>query len=141
MLAAPVLADEGSEGEGTCDELASFVLDRGHALPDGFEAAGIAFPLVRPRYRTNYFAHIFTGGYSAGYYSYIWSEVLDADTVEWFRQEAARDGDGGLNRAAGSRFRQALLPRGYTRDPLASYCDLRGRDAAIDPLLKRRGLD
>ncbi|WP_147917633.1 M3 family metallopeptidase [Ruania zhangjianzhongii] len=146
------------QGFGTTEYLAAAMLDQAwHQLtPEqvptraeavtGFEsdalaAIGLDYPLVPPRYRSTYFNHIFGGGYDAGYYSYIWSEVLDADTVEWFRQEAAQNDDGGLNRAAGRRFRAALLARGHTRDPLASYRDLRGRDAVIDPLLKRLGLD
>src|SRR5699024_11099484 len=107
---------------------------------DALASIGLDDPLVPPRYRSTYFNHTFGGGYDAGYYSYIWSEVLDADTVDWFREEAAIDGDGGLNRDAGSRFREALLAPGHTRDPLTSYRDLRGRDAVIDPLLKRLGL-
>lgn len=103
--------------------------------------AGVALPEVPPRYRTTYFNHAFGGGYDAGYYSYIWSEVLDADTVDWFQTEGDHDGDGGLNREAGERFRRALLSRGHSRDPLASYRDLRGRDADIAPLLRRRRLE
>ena len=99
-------------------------------------AAGVAHPLIPPRYRTGYFQHIFAGaGYAAGYYSYIWSEVLDAETVDWFTE------NGGLTRANGERFRQELLSRGNSRDPLESFRILRGRDAALEPLLKRRGLD
>ncbi|MHB1063131.1 MAG: M3 family metallopeptidase [Georgenia sp.] len=104
------------------------------------ERAGIGFALVPPRYRSTYFNHVFAGGYDAGYYAYVWSEVLDADTVDWFTTEAAVDGDGGLNRAAGRRFRDTLLSRGYSRDPLVSFRELRGRDARTDPLLVRRGL-
>jgi peptidyl-dipeptidase Dcp len=89
---------------------------------------------VPPRYRTTYFNHIFGGGYSAGYYSYIWSEVLDADTVEWYAE------NGGLTRENGEAFRRKLLARGGSQDPLASFEDLRGRPADIAPLLKRRGL-
>jgi peptidyl-dipeptidase Dcp len=89
---------------------------------------------VPPRYRTTYFNHVFASGYSAGYYSYIWSEVLDADTVEWFRE------NGGLRRENGDVFRGRLLSRGGSRDPLVSFRDLRGRDADIAPLLARRGL-
>ncbi|MFT4307137.1 MAG: M3 family metallopeptidase [Microbacterium sp.] len=104
-----------------------------------FEAAalreiGLDDPAVPPRYSSTYFAHVFSGGYSAGYYSYIWSEVLDADTVEWFRE------NGGLTRANGERFRRRLLGVGGSVDPLAAYRDFRGRDAVIDPLLRRRGL-
>lgn len=98
--------------------------------------AGIAHPLIPPRYRTGYFQHIFAGaGYAAGYYSYIWSEVLDADTVEWFKE------NGGLTRANGERFRSELLARGNSRDPLESFRTFRGRDAELEPLLKRRGLN
>lgn len=104
------------------------------------DAAGLRSDLVPPRYRSPYFSHAFGGGYDANYYSYIWSEVLDADTVEWFRTEGARDGDGGLNRAAGQRFREELLSRGNSRDPLESFRAFRGRDAEITPLLRRRGL-
>ena len=105
----------------------------------GFEAAALAEigldnPTVPTRYSSTYFAHVFSGGYSAGYYSYIWSEVLDADTVEWFRE------NGGLTRDNGDRFRQRLLGVGGSKDPLEAYRDFRGRDAEITPLLRRRGL-
>lgn len=104
-----------------------------------FEAAALADiglddPAVPPRYSSTYFQHVFAGGYSAGYYSYIWAEVLDADTVEWFRE------NGGLTRANGDRFRERLLGVGGSKDPLEAYRDFRGRDAEIAPLLKRRGL-
>lgn len=98
------------------------------------EAAGVDFPLVTSRYRTSYFSHIFGGGYSAGYYSYIWSEVLDADTVEWFEEH------GGLTRANGDHFRRTLLARGGSRDPMDAFREFRGRDPRIEPLLERRGL-
>ncbi|MPZ26245.1 MAG: M3 family peptidase [Micromonosporaceae bacterium] len=98
-------------------------------------AAGAAVPAVPPRYRTTYFAHIFsTEPYSAGYYSYIWSEVLDADTVEWFRS------NGGLRRENGDWFRRRLLSRGGSVDPMAAFREFRGRDPEIGPLLARRGL-
>lgn len=104
-----------------------------------FEAAALADigldnPVVPTRYSSTYFAHVFSGGYSAGYYSYIWSEVLDADTVEWFRD------NGGLTRHNGERFRTRLLGVGGSKDPLEAYRDFRGRDAEIAPLLQRRGL-
>lgn len=104
-----------------------------------FEAAALADigldnPAVPTRYSSTYFAHVFSGGYSAGYYSYIWSEVLDADTVEWFRE------NGGLRRENGDRFRDRLLGVGGSKDPLEAYRDFRGRDADIRPLLQRRGL-
>lgn len=105
-----------------------------------FEASALAEigldnPAVPTRYSSTYFAHIFSGCYSAGYYSYIWSEVLDADTVEWFRE------NGGLTRANGDRFRQRLLGVGGSKDPLDAYRDFRGREADIAPLLRRRGLE
>lgn len=104
-----------------------------------FESAALADigldnPAVPTRYASTYFAHVFSGGYSAGYYSYIWSEVLDADTVEWFRE------NGGLTRENGDRFRRRLLGVGGSADSLTAYRDFRGRDAEIQPLLERRGL-
>lgn len=150
----------GSYGQGfaTSEYLAAAVLDQAwHRLapedvPDdvaavatfeaaALEAAGLANELVPPRYRSTYFNHAFGGGYDANYYAYIWSEVLDADTVEWFTKVAARDGDGGLNRAAGQRFRHEVLSRGNSRDPLESFRAFRGREPDIAPLLRRRGLD
>lgn len=99
-------------------------------------AAGVAHDLIPPRYRTGYFQHIFAGdGYAAGYYSYIWSEVLDAETVDWFSE------NGGMTRSNGERFRNELLARGNSREPLESFRTLRGREARLEPLLKRRGLD
>lgn len=97
-------------------------------------AAGVDFAPVPPRYRSAYFNHVFSSGYSAGYYSYIWSEVLDADTVEWFRE------NGGLRRENGDAFRTRLLARGGSVDPMQAFRDLRGRDPQIEPLLVRRGL-
>jgi peptidyl-dipeptidase Dcp len=98
------------------------------------ERAGIELDAIPPRYRSTYFSHIM-GGYSAGYYSYIWSEVLDADTVEWFKE------NGGLLRKNGDHFRRTLLSRGGSVDAMELFRDFRGRDAAIEPLLERRGLN
>ncbi|MDV8148412.1 M3 family metallopeptidase [Arthrobacter sp. B10-11] len=138
------------EGFGTTEYLGAALLDLAwHVLDESgvpadvlaFEAkalaaAGVAHTLIPPRYRTGYFQHIFAGdGYAAGYYSYIWSEVLDADTVEWFKE------NGGLNRANGDFFRNELLSRGNSREPLDSFRAFRGRDAQLEPLLKRRGLE
>ncbi|WP_211354721.1 M3 family metallopeptidase [Stackebrandtia albiflava] len=110
------------------------------AVVEAFEAAaletaGVAVPEVRPRYRTTYFGHVFSSGYSAGYYSYIWSEVLDADTVAWFKE------NGGLTRANGDRFRARLLSRGGSTDAMGLFRDFAGRDPRIEPLLRKRGLD
>ncbi|HEY9412630.1 MAG TPA: M3 family metallopeptidase [Jiangellaceae bacterium] len=99
------------------------------------ERAGVAVATVPPRYRTTYFAHVFSGGYSAGYYSYIWSEVLDAESVEWFKE------NGGLLRENGDHFRRTLLSRGGSVDPMEAFRAFRGRDPQIEPLLTRRGLD
>src|SRR4051795_3249914 len=147
-----VEAIEGAElwGEGfkTLEYLAATLLDQAwHRItpetqigdPAEFEAralvrAGVASDLVPPRYRTTYFQHIFAGGYAAGYYSYIWSEVLDADTVEWFRE------NGGLRRENGDLFRSRLLSVGGSVDPLEAFRAVRGRDADPSPLLRRRGL-
>ncbi|SMH37660.1 peptidyl-dipeptidase Dcp [Rathayibacter oskolensis] len=136
------------EGFATSEYLASALLDLAwHELPAPVEErdvaefetrvlgeVGLLLPAVPPRYRSSYFAHVFSGGYSAGYYSYIWSEILDADTVEWFAE------NGGLDRAAGERFRRMILGIGGSRDPLAAYREFRGREARTEPLLRRRGL-
>lgn len=139
-----------NQGFATSEYLAAAWLDQAwHALSASdaagdidvadFEAAALADigldnPAVPTRYSSTYFAHVFSGGYSAGYYSYIWSEVLDADTVEWFRE------NGGLTRENGDRFRTRLLGVGGAKDPLEAYRDFRGRDAEVQPLLERRGL-
>ena len=95
---------------------------------------GLSLPLIPPRYGSTYFAHIFAGGYSAAYYSYLWSEVLDADAVEWFIET------GGLTAEAGETFRRELLSRGGAVDPMAAFEAFRGRPPRIEPLLERRGL-
>ncbi|MEV4361173.1 M3 family metallopeptidase [Nonomuraea sp. NPDC049625] len=142
-------AEKFNQGFKTVEYLAATLLDWAwHKLasgetvadPEAFESAAlesaqIAVPQVGPRYRTNYFAHIFSGGYSAGYYSYIWSEVLDAESVEWFKE------NGGLTRANGDHFRRELLSRGGSLDPLTAFRNFRGREPSIQPLLVRRGLD
>src|SRR5213082_1673018 len=97
--------------------------------------AGVDFPPVPPRYRSPYFSHAFSGGYSAGYYSYIWSEVLDADSVEWIKEH------GGLKRENGDRFRATLLSRGGSGDAMNLFRNFTGGAPYIEPLLKRRGLD
>lgn len=139
-----------NQGFATLEYLAASLLDQAwHQLnPDqvpnaegvlAFEAqalekAGVAYPPVPPRYRTTYFSHIM-GGYSAGYYSYIWSEVLDADTVEWFKE------NGGLKRENGDHFRNTLLSKGGSVEAMALFKNFRGREADINPLLERRGLN
>jgi peptidyl-dipeptidase Dcp len=97
------------------------------------EKAGVAFDATPPRYRTTYFSHIM-GGYSAGYYSYIWSEVLDADSVRWLKD------NGGLTRENGDHLRKSLLSRGGSVEAMQQFEDLVGRAPDIQPLLERRGL-
>ena len=95
---------------------------------------GLDFEAVPTRYRTNYFSHIFAGGYAAGYYGYIWSEVLDAESVNWFRA------NGGLTRENGRRFADALISRGGSRDSMTMVKDFLGHEPSVEPLMKRRGL-
>jgi peptidyl-dipeptidase Dcp len=137
-----------NQGYTTTEYLASSLVDqRWHQLTAAqiptdvlaFEAAalkeaGVDYAPVPPRYRTTYFSHTFSGGYAAGYYAYLWSEKLDADTVEWFKE------NGGLQRKNGDWFRKTLLSRGGTADALDLFRNFRGRDAKIEPLLERRGL-
>jgi peptidyl-dipeptidase Dcp len=94
---------------------------------------GLNYAAVPPRYRTAYFSHIM-GGYAAGYYAYIWSEVLDANTVAWIKK------NGGLTRANGDRFREKLLSRGGSKDALQLFRDFAEQEPDITPLLERRGL-
>ena len=138
-----------NQGYETSSYLQAAILDLAlHQIPDGYEIDdvvafeanaiadyGLDYAPVPTRYRSTYFSHIFAGGYSSGYYGYIWSEILDADTVDWFKE------NGGLTRANGDHFRRELLGRGGSIDSMQMYRNFRGRDAAIDPLLKRRGLN
>jgi peptidyl-dipeptidase Dcp len=94
----------------------------------------IDLPEVPPRYRTPYFGHIWGGGYSAGYYAYLWSDVLNHDAYGWFTEH------GGMTRQNGTRFRDMVLSRGSTEDPGALFRAFRGRDPSIEPLLEARGL-
>lgn len=94
---------------------------------------GLDQALLPPRYRITYFNHIL-GGYAAGYYSYIWAEVLDADAEQWFR------GNGGLTRENGSHFRRSVLAAGGSRDAMQLYREFRGGEPSLQPLLQRRGL-
>jgi peptidyl-dipeptidase Dcp len=101
---------------------------------DALTAAGANLDMLPPRYRLPYFSHIM-GGYSAGYYSYIWSEVLDADTVEWFKE------NGGMTRANGQHFRDTLLSHGGSEDAMSLFVKFRGAPPNVEPLLERRGLN
>jgi len=142
-------SDKFNQGYKTTEYLAASLLDQAwHQLSPNeipkeavaFEAealrkAHVDFAHVTTSYRSCYFSHAFAGGYSAGYYSYLWSEVLDADTVEWIKEH------GGLKRENGDRFRAMLLSRGGSADALGLFRNFVECDPYIEPLLKRRGLD
>jgi peptidyl-dipeptidase Dcp len=137
-----------NQGYDLTELLAASELDmQWHTLPAGappqrvdpFEAAalektGVDMPQVPPRYRSSYFLHIWSNGYAAGYYAYLWAEMLDDDAFAWFTEH------GGLTRANGDRFRAMILSRGNTEDLAAMYRAFRGRDPEIGPMLKARGL-
>ena len=150
LLDKVMSAGKFNQGFRTTELVAASVIDQAwHQLkPEeithdavAFEATalarhGLTFALVPPRYRSTYFSHVFANNprQSAGYYSYLWSEVLDADTVEWFKQ------NGGLRRANGDRFRAMLLSRGGSLDAREMYRAFRGADPDPKPFLKRRAL-
>ncbi|UEG35095.1 peptidyl-dipeptidase Dcp [Enterobacter ludwigii] len=107
---------------------------------DAFEAAalhkeGLDLPAVPPRYRSSYFAHIFGGGYAAGYYAYLWTQMLADDGYQWFVEQ------GGLTRENGQKFREAILSRGNSTDLAELYRQWRGHDPRIEPMLENRGLN
>ncbi len=106
---------------------------------EALEAAGVAHELVAPRYRSPYFAHAFTGGYDAAYYSYMWAEAMVGELEEWLRNEAAKE-DGGLNREAGNILRKELLSRGNSRPPMESFVAVRGHMPDGGAVTRRRGL-
>ena len=139
-----------NQGFATTEYLAAAMLDQslhrvnGDAIPSADEILdfetqalkdnGTDYYAVLPRYRTTYFSHIM-GGYAAGYYAYIWSEVLDATTVQWIKD------NGGLTRANGDRFRETLLSKGGSKDAMELFHDFTGQEPDINALLVRRGLD
>jgi peptidyl-dipeptidase Dcp len=137
-----------NQGFATGELVQAMLLDMAwHTLPpgakqedaDAFETAAldrfhVRMPLIPPRYRSTYFAHIWSGGYSANYYAYMWSEVLDDDAFAWFTEH------GGMTRANGQRFRAMILSRGGTDDVAVLYRAFRGRDPEVGPLLEQRGL-
>jgi len=107
--------------------------------PDAFEKEALEqkhlwLETVPPRYRSTYFQHIWSGGYAAGYYAYLWSEMLDDDAYQWFEDH------GGLTRANGDRFRKMVLSRGNTEDLAKLYSDWLGAEPSTGPMLKDRGL-
>lgn len=149
LLDKVLASSKFNQGFSTTEYLAASLLDQAwHQLKpeevpsaDGLlefelnalQKAGVAMPEIPPRYRSTYFSHII-GGYSAGYYSYIWSEVLDADSVKWFKE------NGGMKRENGDHFRKTLLSRGGAEDAMTIFRDFRGADPDIQPLLERKGL-
>jgi len=151
LLEKVLATQKFNQGFATTEYLASSLLDQSwHQLKaedvphaDGllaFEAqalndAGVTLSAIPPRYRSTYFSHIISSSYSAGYYSYIWSEVLDADTVKWFKE------NGGMKRENGDHFRLSLLSRGGSEDAMTIFRNFRGAEPDIQPLLERRGLN
>jgi peptidyl-dipeptidase Dcp len=150
LLDKVAAAQKFNQGFSTTELVEANVIDqawhqrKAGELPDAdgvlaFEAKALAdnrvdFPPVPPRYRTTYYSHIFAGAYSAGYYSYFWSEVLDAASVEWMKAH------GGLKRENGDRFRATLLSRGGSDDAMTLFRNFTGGDPSIEPFLERRGL-
>jgi peptidyl-dipeptidase Dcp len=142
-------AEKFNQGYATTEYLAAALLDQAwHQLSpeqipadalaleaEALRRAGMDFAPVPPRYRSTYFSHVFSLAYSAGYYSYIWSEVLDAASVDWFKQR------GGLTRENGEHMRKTLLSRGGSADAMEIFRSFYGRDPEIAPLLRRRGLE
>jgi peptidyl-dipeptidase Dcp len=142
-------AEDFNQGYKLTELLAAAELDmQWHTLPvgaplespDAFETAALerkhlAVSYVPPRYRSSYFSHIWGGGYAAGYYAYLWSEMLDDDAFQWFEDH------GGLTRANGDRFRAMVLSRGNTEDLAKMYEAWLGTSPNIEPMLKNRGLE
>ncbi|EPE3310170.1 M3 family metallopeptidase, partial [Escherichia coli] len=98
-------------------------------------AENMDLPAIPPRYRSSYFAHIFGGGYAAGYYAYLWTQMLADDGYQWFVEQ------GGLTRENGRRFREAILSRGNSEDLERLYRQWRGKAPQIMPMLQHRGLN
>ncbi len=138
-----------NKGYDTTELLAAAELDmKWHTLPataplqkpDAFETEALeqthlSISYVPPRYRSSYFSHIWGSGYAAGYYAYLWTQMLDDDAFQWFEEH------GGLSRANGDRFREMVLSRGNTEDLEKLYVAWRGAKPSIQPMLKYRGLE
>lgn len=146
LLEALEASRQFGQGFSTAEYLAASAIDLAwHSLddeiPSGIDAFeesvlrqyGLDVDGLEPRYRSTWFNHIFAGGYSAGYYSYLWAEALDADGYQLVAEE-------GINRATGAKFREAILSKGASRDYAEAYRAFRGRDKDTRPLLQRRGL-
>ncbi len=149
LLQKMLAASSFNQGFDTLEYLAASFVDLAwHSLPAdaevddvaSFEKAtlakhGVDFAPVPPRYRSTYFAHVFPGGYSSGYYAYLWSEVLAADAYAHVQEL------GGLKREIGDRYREQILSRGNSEDPMALYTEWRGQKPDVKHVLVRRGLD
>lgn len=143
-----VAAGKFNGGYATTEYLAAALLDMAwHTLPadaplqdvNAFEADALKkfkvdLAQVPPRYRTTYFDHVWGGGYSAGYYAYFWSDVLNHDAYAWFKEH------GGMTRENGQIFRDQILSRGNTVELATLYREFRGKDPSVEPLLENRGL-
>lgn len=139
-------ANQFNKGYDMTELLSAALLDMNwHSIRDtvdsveSFEAEalkkeGLDLPAIPPRYRSSYFAHIFGGGYAAGYYAYLWTQMLADDGYQWFNEQ------GGLTRENGQKFREAILSRGNSTDLAELYRQWRGHDPRIEPMLKNRGL-
>jgi peptidyl-dipeptidase Dcp len=135
-----------NQGFTTVEYMSACYLDMDwHTRTDTTQADAVTFenqsmarigliPEIIVRYRSPYFAHIFAGGYSAGYYSYLWAEVLDADAFEAFKETSLFDP------ATAKAFREYILTRGGTEDPMSLYKKFRGKEPDVKPMLKRKGL-
>ncbi len=155
LLKNSIAASKFNQGFDTLEYLGAALLDLSWHSLSATEAAGLAngpisdvttfenkslnqygcdFNPVPPRYKTPYFAHVWSGGYSAGYYAYLWSEVLAADAFAFMNER------GGLTRANGEAFKQSILSQGASREVMDQYIDFRGQKPTVDGLLKRRGL-
>jgi len=150
LLAKVLAAQNFNQGYATLEYLEAALLDQAwHQITvaqapsaqrvpaferDALQASGLDYAPVPPRYHSTYFAHIFQGGYSAGYYAYLWSEVLARDTGQWFHTH------GGLTRANGDYLRKHVLARGRSEDPQVLFREFYGRAPEIGPLLEYRGL-
>ena len=149
LLAKIENSETFNKGYDTTELLAAAELDmQWHSLPataplqnpDAFETealkkTNLLISYVPPRYRSSYFSHIWGSGYSAGYYAYLWTQMLDDDAYQWFVEH------GGLTRANGDRFRQMVLSRGNTEDLAKMYEAWRGKAPSIEPMLKYHGLE
>lgn len=148
LLNRVIQAQQFNQGFDTFEYIAATLLDmEWHLLtpdqiPDNLETFeayalakhGVDYMPVPPRYKTAFFSHVWPGGYSANYYAYMWSEVLAADAFEYVQSR------GGLDLEIGTFYRNTVLSRGGSRDPMQIYIDFRGREPSVDALLRRRGL-